>query len=253
MTAPGDAPSAYPETCGRGILLDIEGTMSSIRFVYDVLFPFARQHVAPFLAQHWDDAAVVRSRELIARDAGAPSFADWTIATSLAAAHAKLVGEIHRLMDADAKTTGLKDLQGLIWRGGYESGALLSHVYDDVPPALAAWADRGIDIRIYSSGSVAAQKLFFRYTQTGDLTPYFSGYYDTTTGPKREPASYCAIADDMKSPAMSVLFVSDVLAELDAARAAGMRTALMSRPENAQVASAHAHPVIADLRAIEFD
>jgi enolase-phosphatase E1 len=229
-----------------GVVLDVEGTTSSVRFVYDVLFPYARRELAGFLAAHWDEAEVAQARDLIARDAGAASFAVWTEGAAGAAARSRVIAEVERLMDADAKATGLKELQGLIWRSGFESGLLRAHVYPDVPPALAAWTAAGKDVRIYSSGSVAAQRLFFGHTEQGDLTRFFRGHYDTTTGPKREAASYAKIVGDMGLPADRVLFLSDVTAELDAARTAGLQTGLVVRPGNAPAPPEHGHAVIND-------
>jgi enolase-phosphatase E1 len=227
-------------------VLDVEGTTSSVRFVYDVLFPYARQELAAFLAAHWDEADVMHARELIARDAGAPSFAARAGGEVGEAGRRRVIAEVERLMDADAKATGLKELQGLIWRTGFESGLLRAHVYADVPPALAAWTTAGKDVRIYSSGSVAAQRLFFGHTEAGDLTRFLRGHYDTTTGPKREPASYAKIVGDMGLPAERVLFLSDVTAELDAARTAGLQTCLVVRPGNAPAPAEHGHAVVTD-------
>jgi enolase-phosphatase E1 len=156
-------------------------------------------------------------------------------------------------MDADAKATGLKQLQGLIWRSGFESGELLAHVYDDVPPALTAWNAAGVDVRIYSSGSVEAQRLFFGHTIAGDLLLRFRGHYDTTTGPKRDAASYCKIAQQFALEPSEILFLSDVVAELDAARAAGMATGLVIRPGNAATTSSSdaAHPTIENFAQVE--
>ena len=216
---------------GRGILLDVEGTTSSISFVYDVLFPFARRHVGDFLTRRAGDPAVraVAARLEAEATGGQPSaaadLADPAVATRVALAALAL-------MDRDAKVTPLKELQGMIWQGGFDSGELVAHVFDDVPAALADWTDAGLDVRIYSSGSIDAQKLFFAHTSSGDLTPHLRGHYDTTTGPKREAASYRAIAADMGLAPREILFVSDVGAELDAAREAGMATALAIRPGN---------------------
>ncbi|MGL5097713.1 MAG: acireductone synthase, partial [Planctomycetia bacterium] len=174
---------------GRAILVDVEGTTSSIQFVVDVLFPYARRTAGEYLAARWSDADVQRAVELIARDAGADSLDAWLHGVSPEERSARVEAEVLRLMDGDVKATGLKELQGVLWRAGYENGELKSHVYPDVPPALARWKDAGLEVRIYSSGSVAAQKLFFRYTELGDLLPFFNGHYDTTTGPKREADS----------------------------------------------------------------
>jgi enolase-phosphatase E1 len=169
---------------GRGILLDIEGTTSSVRFVYDVMFPFVRRELAGYLAEHADDEALAFVADQIARERGEESFDSWTrsaAATNSAAQRNLLEQEVLRLMDGDVKSTGLKQLQGMIWRRGFESGELRAHVYDDVPAALAAWNKRGLDVRIYSSGSVAAQKLFFGHTEVGDLLGHFRGHYDNWT------------------------------------------------------------------------
>jgi enolase-phosphatase E1 len=152
-------------------------------------------------------------------------------------------------MDADAKVTGLKQLQGLIWEQGFRNGDLRSTLFDDVVPALDHWRENGRPIRIYSSGSIHAQKLFFAHTTAGDLTPRLSGYYDTTTGSKREAASYTAIAVDCALPAHEILFVSDLVDELNAAKSAGMLTALALRPGNKSAPTSD-HPAISSLAEI---
>ncbi|HEV7557808.1 MAG TPA: acireductone synthase [Kofleriaceae bacterium] len=206
------------------IVLDIEGTTTPIAFVHDVLFAFASTHLAPHLAHH-DVTAAFRSE--YETDPDRP--------TSF-----ELESYIRWLIDRDRKSTALKALQGDIWRGGYESGELRSIVYDDVPPALAAWRDAGITIAIYSSGSIAAQQLLFRHTTHGDLTPSIARYFDTTTGPKRASASYATI---MAALGGVVVFVSDVVDELVAAHDAGMIAVLSVRPGNAPV-SPHPFPSI---------
>ena len=219
---------------GSGLLLDIEGATSSIRFVHDVMFPYVREHLVSFLDARWDSPDVVLAREQIATDAGASGVTD-----------RQWVGdEVTRLMDGDVKATGLKQLQGLIWRDGFESGRIVAHVYDDVVPALRRWRRQGIDVRIYSSGSVTAQKLFFGHTVHGDLLPLLGGHYDTRTGPKKEADSYRAIAQAFERPADEILFVSDSLDELEAAREAGCATVLSIRPENPPVDGEPGHPSI---------
>lgn len=211
----------------QAILFDVEGTTSAVAYVYDVMFPFARKGLSDFLAERWDDPSLDGVKQQFAQDAGTKAFATPDA----------LLAEAVRLMDNDVKATGLKQLQGLIWEAGFKSGELRAHVFDDVPPALAAWCDAGIDLRVYSSGSIHAQKLFFGHTEAGDLLSHFSGHYDTTTGPKREAASYAAIAEDWGLPAGEILFLSDVTEELNAARDAGMQTALVNRPGNAEPTS----------------
>jgi enolase-phosphatase E1 len=221
----------------RGILLDIEGTTSSIRFVYDVMFPYVRKHLTFEVLTNWEEPAYREAYEAIARDAGHTSLDAWLATQGLSVEQpvrsANVVcAEVLRQMDADLKSTGLKALQGLIWQTGFESGAMQAHVYDDVPPALARWNEAGIDVRIYSSGSIQAQRLFFGHTIAGDLLGYFRGHYDTTTGPKREAESYRQIAAAYDLPVGEILFLSDVVAELDAARTAGIQTLLAVRPGN---------------------
>jgi len=238
------------EFAGRGILLDVEGTTSSVSFVYDVMFPFVRRELDRFLAERWGSSDLESALNRLAQDAGAASFQSWCVGLSSEQCRARVRDEVHRLMDSDAKTTGLKQLQGLIWQAGFEGGELKAHVYDDVPDALRAWNEQGRDVRVYSSGSVLAQRLFFGHTTHGNLLDCFQGHYDTTIGPKKEPASYSRIAEDWGLGPHEVLFVSDVVAELDAARTAGMQTALCTRPGNAPVAPGHVHPAIDSLAEV---
>ena len=223
------------------ILLDIEGTVSPLAFVHEVMFPYARERLVSFLVAHWQQANVQAAVEQMARDAAQASFIEWCPPSAKPDAFA--AEEARKLMDADVKATGLKMLQGLIWEQGFRDGALRSTLFDDVPSALQAWRAVGIDLRIYSSGSVHAQKLFFAHTEVGDLTPLFSAYYDTTIGSKREAESYRRIAQDCQAAAADILFISDVVAELDAARSAGMGTRLALRPGNVPP-PAHDHATV---------
>lgn len=236
-------------------LLDIEGTTTSIAFVYDTLFPYARAQVGAFLAARWDDEGVQADldalRTLAAEDAAAgrdvPAIApaDAPVAAQVESAAANVLAQ----MDADRKTTALKSLQGKIWKDGYATGELRGHVFDDVAPALARWKDAGERIYIYSSGSVAAQKLLFGASEAGDLMPWLDGYFDTTTGPKKEAASYTAIAEAVGDAPAAVTFVTDNLDEAKAAHAAGMQVRLSVRPGNPAVAP-HAFTEITSFDAI---
>jgi len=222
----------------KGILLDIEGTTSSVSFVYDVMFPYVRKHLTFEVFANWLEPDYIRAFHAIAKDAGHESLDAWLKTHGLTRDNplraAEIVcREVTRLMDGDLKATGLKELQGLIWQGGFESGELKAHVYDDVPPALAAWNAAGQDVRVYSSGSIQAQQLFFGHTTAGNLLPHFRGHYDTTTGPKKEAESYRKIAGAFKLPPAEILFLSDIVAELEAARDAGMATKLVVRVGNA--------------------
>ena len=217
----------------RLILLDIEGTTSSIRFVTEVMFPFVRSHLCEFLKAEWNQAGLRSALGALARDLGKGSLETWLPQEMQDEARRQLVEKsVMQLMDRDAKTTGLKELQGMIWRNGFESGELVAHVYADVPPALQSWKQRGLDLRIYSSGSIGAQKLFFGHSIAGNLLPLFSNHYDTKTGGKKDPDSYQRIAVDAGLLPAEILFVSDVSDELSAASECGFQVALSIRPDN---------------------
>lgn len=236
----------------RAVLLDIEGTTTSISFVYDVLFPFARAHVEEFLNGHWNEQDVQDVLDLLRAQVTEDTAAGVEDVPAIpegpqGAAIAGAVENVHWQMVSDRKTTGLKTLQGMIWADGYVSGELQGHVFDDVPGALEAWTRAEIPIYIYSSGSVAAQKLLFRHSVAGDLTPHLRGYFDTTTGPKRESASYTSIATSIAVAPPDILFVTDVLPEAEAARKAGMRAVLSIRPRNVKIPFEHAFARIQSL------
>jgi enolase-phosphatase E1 len=194
----------------RAVVTDIEGTTSSIRFVHEVLFPYARDRLAGFVATHRDSVA-----SLLAEVRAMEGREDLD--------EAAVCGVLRRWMDEDRKATPLKALQGMIWREGYESGALTADIYDDTAPALRAWRDRGLRLFVYSSGSVEAQKLLFGHSAAGDLTPLFEGYFDTRVGAKAEAASYARIAEAIVLPPTEILFLSDAPSEIAAARAAGLQ------------------------------
>ncbi len=204
----------------RVILTDIEGTTSSLSFVKDVLFPYARVHMAAYVRAHETDLSGILDD--VRAFVGQPDLdLEGVISTLL------------RWSEEDRKATPLKILQGMIWKTGYEAGDFQGHIYEDAVRVLQEWHDRGLLLYVYSSGSVPAQKLLFRHTPYGDLTPLFSGYFDTTTGPKRETESYKSIAAQLKIPAQDILFLSDQTGEIDAALSAGMRTLLVSRDDQA--------------------
>lgn len=211
----------------RGVVLDIEGTTTPVSFVYDVLFPYAAEHLQSYVESHsghleLDEAVRLLEQEWETDVAGG---------TYPPGATKGVVDYARWLMEQDRKSPGLKLLQGLIWEGGYEDGSLQGDVYPDVPRALARWRDRRWPVAIYSSGSVLAQRLLFSTTVYGDLTQFIVQYFDTGVGPKREAASYERIAAAMARPPGELLFVSDVIAELDAARSAGMQAVLCVRDD----------------------
>ena len=212
------------------VLLDVEGTTTPIAFVTDVLFPYARSHLRAFLRAHSSDAEVREAVDVLrAEQRREPPPAD---APSNATDDDSIAGYAERLMERDSKSTGLKTLQGLIWKEGFRSGELRGEVFDDVPAALRRWRAAGVRTAIYSSGSVLAQKLLFGSTPFGDLTRDLDAHFDTAVGGKRDPASYRRIADALGVQPSSILFLSDIAAELEAARSSGCQVALAVRPGN---------------------
>jgi enolase-phosphatase E1 len=199
-----------------------------------VLFPYARAHVVEYLTAEWVSeecrAAVASLRDEHTSDVARGDAPPLSIEAPLPAQIRSLAGYVAWLMDRDRKSSGLKALQAEIWRRGYRTGALRGQVFPDVPPALERWRSHGLDACIYSSGSVLAQQLLFQTTDAGDLTRFLTGYFDLAVGPKTSPGSYHRIAGVLDSPAARLLFISDVAAELDAARAAGFHTRLCVRP-----------------------
>jgi enolase-phosphatase E1 len=211
----------------RAVVTDIEGTTSSLSFVKDVLFPFARRRMAGFVQERAGDPAVRRLLADTAQAAGRPLRDDEAVLQLLA------------WMDEDRKATPLKALQGLIWEEGYRSGAFVAHVYEDAVRRLREWRERGLGLYVYSSGSVHAQQLLFGHTAHGDLTPLFAGWFDTRIGAKQEAESYRRIADAIGLAPEAILFLSDVTAELDAAAAVGLATCLLVREGQPETETDH--------------
>lgn len=202
----------------KAILTDIEGTTSAVSFVFDVLFPYAAKHLPEFVRQNAGRVDVAEQLDAVRRDSDEPQ------------ADVERVIEI--LLDwiaEDRKATPLKALQGMVWEQGYQSGQLKGHVYPDAVDALKRWHQDGFQLFVYSSGSIQAQKLIFGCSEAGDLSPLFSGYFDTTSGPKREAQSYQRITQAIGVAAGEILFLSDIVEELDAARTAGMATCGLAR------------------------
>jgi enolase-phosphatase E1 len=207
-------------TNGTVVLTDIEGTTSSISFVRDVLFPYARRALSAFVREHGREPVVRRWLDQVAMENGGVCSDEMIVET------------LQGWIDEDRKHTALKALQGMVWEAGYRNADFTAPLYPDVAGRLRAWSDAGHALAVYSSGSVPAQKLLFGHTDAGDLTSLFSGWFDTAVGHKREADSYRRIASDLQRAPNDILFLSDVVEELDAAREAGMRTVLIDRRED---------------------
>ena len=235
------------------ILLDIEGTTTPIAFVTRTLFPYARARLRSYLEQQ-DSPQYLALLESFRQEHAADAEAHEAVPPwpgSGAGARTSIEAYAEWLMDRDRKSPALKELQGRIWQQGYEDGDLVGEVYPDVPRAFARWRNAGIPLGIFSSGSVLAQQWLFRRSSAGDLSPFLQRYFDTRVGKKQDANSYARIADEVGEPPPAILFVSDVVGELNAARAAGMRTTMTDRPGNAPQPP-HDHRVVRTFDEIEL-
>ena len=220
------------------VLLDIEGTTTPISFVYDVLFPYAKEQLESYLADHWGDPGLQSDVDALREQARQDQEAGLDAPTIPQAGLSPndVMVNVRWQMGNVRKTTGLKSLQGRIWKAGYAAGTLRGVTFADVAPALVAWKQAEVPVAIYSSGSVAAQKLLFGHAEAGDLRPLISGYFDTTTGPKKAARSYQLIANALGMAPGRLLFVTDVLAEAVAANEAGLQVSISVRLGNKALA-----------------
>jgi len=215
------------------VLLDIEGTTSAIDFVHTTMFDYARNNLEDFLVSSFETKETIETLEVFAQDEKQPSLAAFLVGTSSKAEKIdRIVNLASQRMKEDSKATGLKALQGMVWRKGFNNGELKGHIYNDVPDAFNRWKKSGNTIAIYSSGSILAQKIYFANTIFGNLGTLISNHFDTTSGPKRISSSYENITNILNAKAGDILFLSDVTEELDAAKTAGMGTGLLIRPGN---------------------
>ena len=225
------------------ILTDIEGTTGSISFVREVLFPYARRELPRFVREHGHEPDVRRWLDQVATEHGA------------VCDDAVIVEVLQGWIDEDRKHTALKALQGMIWADGYRRADFTAHVYPDAVAALRRWHADGHRLAVYSSGSVPAQRMFFGHSDAGDMLPLFEAFFDTEVGGKREAASYARIASELGTNPGTILFLSDVVAELDAAREAGMRTVLVDRledyPQPRSAAECNGHARVDSFDAID--
>ncbi|KRD39331.1 haloacid dehalogenase [Lysobacter sp. Root916] len=227
----------------RAILTDIEGTTSSISFVKDVLFPYARRALPGFVKARGREPAVRKWLDAVAAESGGVCQDEM------------IVEVLQGWIDEDRKHTALKALQGMVWADGYQGADFTAHIYPDAAVALRAWHAAGLPLYVYSSGSVPAQRLFFGHSDDGDLTGLISGWFDTEIGGKREAASYARIAESIGLPAGEILFLSDVVEEVDAAREAGLSTVLIDRledyPQPREGEAAHGHARLTSFAQVE--
>jgi enolase-phosphatase E1 len=230
----------------KAILLDIEGTTTPIDFVHQTLFPFAKAKINDYVRENFAQIADEIS-QLEIEHQNETNYAEAFDKTS----PESVTNYLKFLIEVDRKSTPLKSLQGKIWQQGYESNELKSVMFADVPKAFERWKSTGKAIAIYSSGSVLAQKLIFKYSNFGDLTPFISNYFDTNIGGKREIESYQKIADSMSLSAENIFFVSDILRELDAAKSANFQTTLSVREGNAKIIEQHSHKIIHSFDELE--
>lgn len=220
----------------KAIVTDIEGTTSSLSFVKDVLFPYAREHIGDYVRSHAEEAKITPLIYDVCREAGEDLSLEGVVA------------QLEQWIDEDCKITALKTLQGFLWEAGYQQGDFQGHVYADAKLKLEQWHQQGIRLFVYSSGSVYAQKLLFGFTGFGDLNYLFSGYFDTQLGPKAETPSYLKIIKAIGCEASEILFLSDIEAELDAAHAAGMQTFWLMR--DGELDQSAVHHQVKDFTAI---
>ena len=214
----------------KAILTDIEGTTTSLSFVKDVLFPYADQHIAEFVTQYANRPEIASLLEQACQEPEAACDADDL---------ASVIKQLRTWIATDKKVTPLKALQGLLWENAYQQGDFTGHIYPDAASVLRQWHEQGLKLYVYSSGSVKAQHLLFHYSDFGDLTALFSGYFDTKVGHKRESASYQTIAKLINSEPESILFLSDIHEELDAAAQAGLKTCCLVRENQSLLGLTH--------------
>lgn len=215
------------------ILLDIEGTTSAIDFVHTTMFDYAHNNLNGFLNSTFESEETIEALEVFARNENHPSLAAlWEGTSTKQEKISRIVNLASQRMKEDSKATGLKALQGMVWRKGFNNGELKGHIYEDVPTAFNRWKSAGTTIAIYSSGSILAQKIYFANTTFGNLGTHITHHFDTTSGPKRISSSYENITNNLNTNPANILFLSDVTEELDAAKVAGMATGLLIRPGN---------------------
>lgn len=229
------------------IVTDIEGTTGGTGFSHEVLIPYSLKHIGAFVREHQEERDVMRALVKLSEKTAIPLH--------------NLEGIIRQLQqwirDEEA-VTELKTLQGMVWEKAYKQGLFQAHVYPDVPEALQRWQQEERNLYVYSHESIKAQQLFFRYSTEGDMRLLFSGYYDSSTGPKDDPQSYARIAEAIALKPGTILYLSDDRGELDAAAAAGLNTTWLIRPQDTsldpeRVRLKSPHPVVTSFEQITLN
>ncbi len=223
----------------KAILIDIEGTVSPISFVKEVLFPYSKERIEKFIKENINSPEIKKILDQVREIEGKDLTIDEVIQT------------LKKWIDEDKKIAPLKDIQGFIWKEGFEKGQLKAPLYEDAYKKIKEWKQKGYRLYIYSSGSVQAQKLFFSHTQYGDLTGYFDGYFDTKIGNKKEKQSYIKIADEIGLKPEEILFLSDNPDEIKAAAEAGMKVYRLVRPADAEYIKDFPYPQVKDFYGVE--
>jgi len=238
----------------KAVILDIEGTCSAKSYLCDVLFPFARENTRSYLERCWDEQNTLEACDQIARETGRSSSYDWLCVFEKRSEQIDaVVTQVNKLMEENSNSRGLKELQGFIWAEAYSSGLLCSQVFVDVPQALACWRAGKVTMAIYDAAVSTAQRVFFKHTEFGDLSDYFAGFFDTSSGAKSEPESYKRIARLLGQEPAEIVYFSDCEKELDVAKNAGLQTVMVARPENNQTQTQNhiSIPSFYDVRIVE--
>ncbi|GAB4527332.1 MAG: acireductone synthase [Pleurocapsa sp.] len=212
----------------KAIVTDIEGTTSSIDFVHQVLFPYSTKALPEYVRNHAQQEEIAPIIEQVKAEINQ---SDADLET--------VINTLLTWIKEDKKITPLKTLQGFIWEDGFINNHFQGHLYEDAYQNLVKWYAAGIKLYVFSSGSVKAQKLLFGHSKYGDLTYLFQGYFDTNVGNKKSDAAYENIASAIALPPQEILFLSDVVAELDAAATAGYQTILLARNEAKENSKEH--------------
>ncbi|KEZ77741.1 acireductone synthase [Salinisphaera hydrothermalis] len=224
------------------IIVDIEGTVSDAGFTRDVLIPYAESHLGPWIERHAERPDVAEALEALAQAAGEPEV------------------DVPRLIElaefglVERDSGPVAALCHLLWRDAYQAFELTGHVYDDAVAALQAWTDDHRALFTYSAAPSEAQRLLLAYSEFGDISGLFSGFFDRRIGAKKNADSYTAIAQALGENPGSLLFISDTRGELDAAKQAGLQTCWIARDEETQekAASQDAHQNVASFSEIEL-